>query len=142
MTFKKLLLTSAVMAMSTQFAVADVKFGSLFPFSGSLALLGEESARGLEIAVDEINAKGGVQSEKVLLVRGDAVDNNQAIGEARRLISVENVAGVFGTFSSGRAVAASQVTEKWLGLFGQVFTLCKWTSAVYYAASGSAILLK
>lgn len=111
MTFKKLLLTSAVMAMSTQFAVADVKFGSLFPFSGSLALLGEESARGLEIAVDEINAKGGVQGEKVLLVRGDAVDNNQAIGEARRLISVENVAGVFGTFSSGRAVAASQVTE-------------------------------
>lgn len=111
MTLKKILLASAMLCATTQFAMADVKFGSLFPFSGSLALLGEESARGLEIAVDEINSKGGVQGEKIVLVRGDAVDNNQAIGEARRLLSVENVAGVFGTFSSGRAVAASQVTE-------------------------------
>ncbi|ENR01403.1 hypothetical protein H721_02430 [Brucella ovis IntaBari-2006-46-332] len=92
-------------------ASADIKMGSLYPFSGPLALLGDESARGLEIAVEEINAKGGVQGEKIVLVRGDAVDNNQAIGEARRLISVENVAGIFGTFSSGRAVAASQVSE-------------------------------
>ncbi|ALF31496.1 amino acid-binding protein [Brucella abortus] len=92
-------------------ASADIKMGSLYPFSGPLALLGDESARGLEIAVEEINAKGGVQGEKIVLVRGDAVDNNQAIGEARRLISVENVAGIFGSFSSGRAVAASQVSE-------------------------------
>ena len=73
---------------------ADVKFGALYPFSGQLALLGEESARGVEIAVDEINAAGGVQGEKVVLARGDAVDNNQAIGEARRLISLEKVVAI------------------------------------------------
>ncbi|MGK9168987.1 ABC transporter substrate-binding protein [Inquilinus limosus] len=108
-----LLLTTAVaaIALSATVAHAEVKFGALYPFSGDLALLGDESARGLEIAVDEINAAGGVQGEKVVLVRGDAVDNNQAIGEARRLISREQVAAIFGTYSSARSIAASQVAE-------------------------------
>ncbi|MDE3812566.1 ABC transporter substrate-binding protein [Sinorhizobium meliloti] len=103
--------TVAVIMLSANAAHADVKFGALYPFSGQLALLGEESARGLEIAVDEINAAGGIQGEKVVLVRGDAVDNNQAIGEARRLISFEQVAAIFGTYSSARSIAASQVAE-------------------------------
>jgi branched-chain amino acid transport system substrate-binding protein len=112
MSFKTLLVTTAVAlsALASQ-AMADVKFGSLYPFSGQLALLGEESARGLEIAVDEINAAGGVQGEQVVLARGDAVDNNQAIGEARRLISLEGVKAIFGTYSSSRSIAASQVAE-------------------------------
>ncbi len=92
-------------------ARADVTFGALYPFSGPLALLGEESFRGLELAVEEVNAAGGVQGEQVNLARGDAVDNNQAIGEARRLISVEGVGAIFGTYSSSRSIAASQVAE-------------------------------
>lgn len=92
-------------------ALADVKFGALYPFSGELALLGEESFRGLELAVEEMNARGGVQGEQIVLTRGDAVDNNQAIGEARRLTSVESVKAIFGTYSSGRSMAASQVAE-------------------------------
>ncbi|WBU62090.1 ABC transporter substrate-binding protein [Paracoccus albus] len=92
-------------------ALAEVKFGSLYPISGPLALLGEESARGLELAVEEINAAGGVQGEEVVLVKGDAVDNNQATGEARRLISLEGVKAIFGTYSSSRVIAASQVSE-------------------------------
>ncbi|KAB1072991.1 ABC transporter substrate-binding protein [Methylobacterium planeticum] len=102
---------AAALALSATAARADVKFGALFPFSGQLALLGEESARGVEIAVEEINAAGGVQGQKVVLVRGDAVDNNQAIGEARRLISLERVSAIFGSYSSARSIAASQVAE-------------------------------
>jgi len=90
---------------------ADVKLGALFPLSGELALLGEESFRGVELAIEEKNNEGGLKGENIRLVRGDAVDNNQAIGEARRLISVEQVKAIFGTYSSSRAVAASQVSE-------------------------------
>ncbi|WP_050526267.1 ABC transporter substrate-binding protein [Pseudorhodobacter aquimaris] len=97
--------------LGAQAAYADVTFGALYPFSGQLALLGEESARGLELAVDEINASGGVQGEQIVLERGDAVDNNQAIGEARRLISREGVKAIFGSYSSSRSIAASQVAE-------------------------------
>src|SRR5690606_7943226 len=103
--------TAIALALSAGAAQADVKFGALYPFSGQLALLGEESARGLELAVEEINAAGGIQGEQIVLVRGDAVDNNQAIGEARRLTSLEGVKAIFGTYSSARSIAASQVTE-------------------------------
>ncbi|MFC6490582.1 ABC transporter substrate-binding protein [Nitratireductor sp. GCM10026969] len=102
---------AAATLLTAPAAMADVQFGALYPFSGQLALLGEESFRGLEIAVDEINAAGGVQGETVVLARGDAVDNNQAIGEARRLISREEVVAIFGTYSSSRSIAASQVAE-------------------------------
>jgi branched-chain amino acid transport system substrate-binding protein len=102
---------AAAALLSAPAALADVTFGALFPFSGGLALLGEESYRGLELAVDEINAAGGVRGEQVVLARGDAVDNNQAIGEARRLISREGVKAIFGSYASSRSIAASQVAE-------------------------------
>ena len=41
-------------AMASGAAAADMKVGALFPFSGALALLGQESYRGLELAVNEI----------------------------------------------------------------------------------------
>lgn len=90
---------------------ADIKLGALYPFSGGLALLGDESFRGVELAVDERNAAGGINGQKIVLVKGDAVDANQAVGEARRLTSVENVTAIFGSYASGVALAATQVTE-------------------------------
>lgn len=89
----------------------DLKVGALYPFSGGLALLGDESFRGAEMAVEERNAAGGVNGRKVALVKADAVDANQAVGEARRLTSVENVSAIFGSYASGISAAATQVTE-------------------------------
>ena len=84
--------------------------GALFPFSGALALLGQESYRGLELAVNEINAAGGINGEKIQIVKADAVDPTQAVSETKRLIS-SNVIGVFGSYASGISYAASPVTE-------------------------------
>jgi branched-chain amino acid transport system substrate-binding protein len=89
----------------------ELRFGALYPFSGGLALLGDESFRGLEVATEERNAAGGVLGRQIRLVKGDAVDQNQAIGEVRRLMSVERVAAVFGTYASPLSFAATQVTE-------------------------------
>ncbi len=111
MRLSSMMATAATAALIAGSAAAEVKFGALYPFSGQLALLGEESARGVEIAVEEVNANGGVQGEEITLVRGDAVDNNQAIGEARRLIAREGVKAILGTYSSSRSIAASQVAE-------------------------------
>ena len=72
-------------ALSASAATAQsVKLGALYPFSGGLALLGDESFRGLELAVEERNASGGLNGKKLEIVKGDAVDPNQAVGEARR----------------------------------------------------------
>lgn len=89
----------------------ELKIGALYPFSGGLALLGDESFRGVQLAVDERNAAGGINGRQITLVKADAVDASQAVGEARRLTSVENVAAVFGSYASGISQAATQVTE-------------------------------
>jgi branched-chain amino acid transport system substrate-binding protein len=97
--------------VATQVLAADIKVGALYPYSGGLALLGQESFRGLELAAEEANAAGGLKKGKIVIVKGDAVDANQAVGEARRLVSVESVKAVFGTYSSSLSLAGTQVTE-------------------------------
>lgn len=90
---------------------AEIRLGALFPFSGSLALLGDESFRGFEIAVEERNGAGGLLGRPVRIARGDAVDETQAVAEARRLIAGERVPAIFGTYASALSFAASQFAE-------------------------------
>ncbi len=88
-----------------------VPIGALYPFSGMLALFGDESYRGLELAVDERNGVGGLFDRPVKLIKGDAVDPAAAATEVKRLIGTEKVGAIFGSFSSPLVIAASQATE-------------------------------
>lgn len=110
---KKMATTVACLALFASSAIhaQDIKLGALYPFSGGLALLGDESFRGTQMAVEERNASGGINGKKIVLVKADAVDANQAVGEARRLTSVEEVTAIFGSYASGISAAATQVTE-------------------------------
>ena len=104
-------LSLAALAMSASLsAAADVRLGALYPFSGGLALLGDESYRGAELAVAERNAAGGLKGEQITLVKADAVDAGQAVSAARKLTQ-DDVKAVFGSYSSALAFAATQVTE-------------------------------
>jgi branched-chain amino acid transport system substrate-binding protein len=90
---------------------AEIRLGALYPLSGPFALLGDESFRGLELAVEECNAQGGVLGRFVRLVKADATDPAQAVAEARRLMTQERVFAILGTRSSALSLAASQVVE-------------------------------
>lgn len=108
---KKIALAFATCSvLVTGAASADIKVGAVFPFSGALALLGQESFRGLEIAVNEVNEAGGLNGEKITILKADAVDPTQAVSETKRLTS-EKVAAVFGSYASGISYAATPVTE-------------------------------
>src|SRR5690606_432425 len=84
----------------TSAASADVKVGAVYPFSGALALLGQESFRVLVLAVNEHNEAGGLNGEKITVLKADAVDPTQAVSETKRLTS-QDVAAVFGSYASG-----------------------------------------
>jgi branched-chain amino acid transport system substrate-binding protein len=92
-------------------APAPLAFGALFPFSGPLSQLGDESFRGLDLAVDERNAAGGLLGRPIALVRGDAADQSQATAEAKRLTGPGGAGAVFGSYASAVSFAASVVTE-------------------------------
>ena len=79
-------------------AQEQVKIGLVAALSGDSALSGESITRGMTIAIDEINAKGGVLGgKKLVLVKRDD-ESNPAKGQlaARELIEKEKVAIVFG----------------------------------------------
>lgn len=79
-------------------AQEQVKIGLVAALSGDSALSGESITRGMTVAIDEINAKGGLLGgKKLVLVRRDD-ESNPAKGQlaARELIEKEKVAVVFG----------------------------------------------
>ncbi|TFY98505.1 ABC transporter substrate-binding protein [Ramlibacter rhizophilus] len=78
-------------------AADPIKFGLVTALSGQSALAGEAITRGMQIAIDEINAKGGVLGRPIELVRRDDEANPaKGVTAARELIYREKVAVVFG----------------------------------------------
>lgn len=96
-------------------AVAEeevIKIGAIYPFSGQLAVLGNEAFFGADAARQYINEKGGVWGKKVEFIKVDAPTPSIASNEARRLINKEKIKVIFGTYGSSISLAASQVAEK------------------------------
>ena len=111
-TRRTLLALPAALAAPAALAQAnETRLGALFPLSGNLALLGDESFRGLELAAEERNAAGGLLGRQIRLVKADATDASQAVAEARRLMGAEKVGAIFGSYGSQLALPASQVVE-------------------------------
>jgi len=75
--------------------------GTLLPVTGDLAFLGPPEVAGARLAVEDINAAGGVLGEEVVLVEGDSGDTNQDIAnpEVDRLLA-NNADVIVGAASS------------------------------------------
>jgi ABC-type branched-subunit amino acid transport system substrate-binding protein len=78
-------------------AEETVKLGLVAAMSGQSAKSDEAIVRGLSLAIDEINAKGGLLGKKVeLLVRDDESNPAKGVIAARELVQRERVAAFFG----------------------------------------------
>jgi branched-chain amino acid transport system substrate-binding protein len=91
----------------------SIRIGTLYPFTGPLAMLGTEEWRGAETARVVQNEKGGVLGKKIEFVKADAPDAKAATSEAERLITVEKVKIITGSYSSSIAYASTPVAEKY-----------------------------
>jgi branched-chain amino acid transport system substrate-binding protein len=101
----------AVLAMATAVSQphAEVQVGLAAPLTGPYAWAGGVTERGAEVAVADLNAKGGVRGEQIeLITADDYCDDEQSAAAARKLIADEVVA-VFGHQCSGAAIPASKV---------------------------------
>lgn len=85
-----------------------VKIGALYPLSGNLAQLGQESFRGVELAVAERNSNGGLNGNQIEIVQKDAPDADSGVSAVESLATVENVPVVVGSYSSTISRAATQ----------------------------------
>ena len=117
---------AAALACSTAAALAqDLKIGVVNPYSGGMALYGDEMTRGYDIAVDQLNAKGGLLGRKVTIVRGSATTAQEAIAAVEQLIGREKVDILSGTYVTAISNAASEAALNNNKLFWETNALAK-----------------
>ena len=91
-----------------------VKIGLTAAVSGGSAASGEAIKRGLQIAIDEINARGGVLGGRKLelVIRDDEGNPQKGVTIARELVEREKVAAVFGGLHTTVALAQVPVWQE------------------------------
>ena len=95
--FAAMALAAALVTASTAIAADDIKIGLVTALSGQSARAGEAITRGISIAIDELNAAGGVLGRKFVLVsRDDEATPAKGVTAARELVFNEKVAVLFG----------------------------------------------
>lgn len=99
----------AALGLMAGAANAQIKIALNGPLTGSEASFGEQMKKGAEMAVADLNAKGGVNGQKVEIVFGDdQCDPKQAVAVANRAAQAK-VAIVIGHFCSSSSIPASEV---------------------------------
>ena len=95
-------------------AEEPVKIGLDDPFTGTYAELGRNEQIGCALAVEQINAKGGILGRKVELLSEDSssADTGTAVEKAHKLIERDNVNFLLGNVNSAMALALGQVSNK------------------------------
>jgi len=106
-----------VLAPAPAQAQETLRIGAINPYSGPLALYGDELARGYQLAVDEKNAKGGALGKKIELVRGDAGNPQQGIAVVDQLVTRDKVDLFIGTYISAVSNAASDAAQRYNKLY-------------------------
>ncbi|WP_218079562.1 branched-chain amino acid ABC transporter substrate-binding protein [Anthocerotibacter panamensis] len=90
-----------------------IYIGVAGPISGSQAVFGEDMVRSAKLAVDEINAQGGILGKQVEVIPGDdQAQPREASIVAQKMVSTDGLVGVVGHFNSGCSIPASQVYNR------------------------------
>src|ERR1700691_112443 len=120
---RRTIIKAAALAGAAQFAspfvwsarAADtVKIGLDNPLTGTFAALGKNELIGAQLAVDKINAKGGISSRKVELLVEDSTsgDASVAVQKANKLIEGDKVNFLIGNINSALAQAMANVSNE------------------------------
>ena len=106
-----LILAVALAAAALQSAAAEVPIGFANPLSGAYRLSGERNRVAVEMAVRDINERGGLLGEKVVVVAADdACGLHGAVAASRALVAAE-VAMVVGHLCSHSSLLAAGIYE-------------------------------
>jgi branched-chain amino acid transport system substrate-binding protein len=120
---RRTLLKAAVAAGVTQLSApfiirargeTPVRFGLNDPLTGTYAELGKNEQIGCQLAVEQINAKGGILGRHVELLVEDSTsaDTGNSVQKARKLIERDKVDFLLGNVNSAMALATGQVSNE------------------------------
>ena len=104
---------AATAMLATGAYAADIKVGVIGPFTGGSASMGVSMRDGVRLAAKEINAAGGIDGNKIVLVeRDDEAKNERGVQIAQELINNEKVAATLGYINTGVALASQRFFQE------------------------------
>jgi branched-chain amino acid transport system substrate-binding protein len=112
---KRILLFSIILSLASHaaFAQDEIKVGEFASLTGGSASFGQSSHKGTALAIDELNAAGGVLGKKIKLI---TEDDRSTAGEpatiARKLISSDKVVAVLGEVASSKSLEAAPICQE------------------------------
>lgn len=105
-------LAGLVMAGCSKSGGNTIKIGSIGPLSGAVAVYGVECKNGIDLAVAEINAAGGVNGQLLEVVAEDDEGNpEKSVSAYKKLVTKDGVTFVVGSLTSGCTQAITQSAQ-------------------------------
>jgi len=90
----------------------EIVIGEYDSLTGSDATFGLSSNKGVRMALDEVNAAGGIKGKKVKLITlDDQGKNEEAASATTRLVTQNEVVAIIGGVASGRTKAAAPIAQ-------------------------------
>jgi branched-chain amino acid transport system substrate-binding protein len=92
---------------------SPIKIGAIFSVTGPASFLGAPESKTAEMLVEEINAKGGVNGHKlVLLIKDSGGNPEKAISFAKQLIEEDKVFAIIGPSTSGESMKIKAICDE------------------------------
>lgn len=91
----------------------EILIGSYASVTGATASFGTYQLNGITMAVEEINAKGGINGKKIKLINYDnKSDNDETLAVVNRLVTQDKVVALLGEATSGRSKIGAQIAQQ------------------------------
>ena len=104
---------AAILALAPLHAQEEIKIGEFASLTGGSASFGQSSHKGTALAVDEINAAGGVLGKKLkLITEDDQSTAGQPATIARKLISQDKIVALLGEVASSKSLEAAPICQQ------------------------------
>ena len=90
-----------------------IKIGAILAVTGGASFLGGPESRTLEMMVEEINAKGGINGNKIdLIIKDSGANPEKAISFTKQLIEEDKVFAIIGPSTSGETMKIKNIVEE------------------------------
>ncbi len=91
----------------------EIKIGAIQPISGQVSAYGTQTRDAIQLAVDEINEKGGVLGKKIkLIVEDDEANPEKTVNAFKKLATQDKVIGIVGALTSKCSLAITKEAQQ------------------------------
>ncbi len=101
------------LVLPTSASAKTIKIGAILAVTGGASFLGGPEARTLEMLTAELNARGGINGNKIeLIIKDSGANPEKAISFTKQLIEEDKVFAIIGPSTSGETMKIKQIVEE------------------------------